>query len=86
MSNQPTHNIVLIRKDPEGKPGKKNTNPGVPVGVAWQNNNDSYMIRLNDGVVLDWRMMETHTLHLFTRSYSNGKTEEKEHGATTQDR
>jgi hypothetical protein len=49
------------------KPALDGTRSKVPltqVGVGWTNTSGSISLKLNVGVVLDWRMMETHTVLL----------------------
>lgn len=63
--NSPNFSLVIQRKAPDPKPGHKNPNPFIQVGAAWLNDNGSITLRINDGVVLDWRMAETHHIRLF---------------------
>ena len=61
----PTHNLCVQRRPVEegDDPG-----PNVQVGVAWLNDESGHVsIVLNDGVVLDWRMRETHYMTLYKR-------------------
>lgn len=62
----PTHNMVLTSKS-DG--GKKPTY--TEVGVAWpMPSGNGFSIQLNPGVVLDWRLGETHFINLFQRADS----------------
>lgn len=57
----PTHNLVLARR--QEIPGK---NKFTQVGVAWFDPaKNSLSLKLNEGVVLDWRMDDTHNLSLY---------------------
>ena len=57
MSKRPTHNLCITRRDAP--------TPFQEVGVAWMNDKGQLNIVLRDGVVLDWRIMETHRIMLF---------------------
>lgn len=65
----PAYNLVIQRKPPEGHPpGEKNPNPFVQVGVGFVNDGPGktwISVKLNDGLVLDWRMEETHRIRLY---------------------
>lgn len=62
----PTHKLVIQRKAPEGTDPRLNKAPGIEIGAAFANGGSSLLIQLDDAVVIDWRMMETHRLILFT--------------------
>jgi len=59
----PTHNVVLTSKT---QAGKKPTYS--EVGAAWSMQNNKFNIQLNAGVVIDWRICETHYINLFPRA------------------
>jgi len=65
VAGKPTHNLVVQRRPLEenGKAG-----PYIQVGVGWLREESGHLsISLDDGIVLDWRMKETHFITLFKR-------------------
>ena len=64
----PTHNVVLTSKTTGNK---KPTY--TEVGAAWpMQSGNGFSIQLNPGVVLDWRICETHYINLFKRADPTG--------------
>lgn len=62
MSGRPTHNFCIKRRSTDQRQRY------VQVGVGWHDPETGSMgISLSDGVVLDWRMKDTHTMVFFPR-------------------
>jgi len=57
-NNKPTHFLCIKRK--ENKNEKFHN-----VGVGWENDKGQVKLKIDDGVVLSWRDMDTFTLYLF---------------------
>ncbi|MFA5123026.1 hypothetical protein [Zavarzinia sp.] len=71
----PDYNLVIQRKAPAGTDPRDNKAPTINVGAGFSNGK-TVLIQVDDGVVIDWRMMETHRLILFPRKpYKNGGKE-----------
>jgi len=59
---RPTHNLVIRQR--VKTPGEKGAYS--KCGVAWLDDETGNIgIRLHDGVVLDWRMNDTHTISAY---------------------
>lgn len=61
--SRPDFNLCIARKG-----GQEDGRPSFfqRVGAGWRNRSGrGYSIKLDDGVVLDWRMMDSHSVYLF---------------------
>lgn len=58
-NNKPTHYLCIVEKTEE----KNKT--WHTIGAGWVNDKGNITIKLNDGIVLDWRMIKTHKICLF---------------------
>lgn len=67
MASRPTHSVVLRRRTAE----RNGRTVYSKIGVAWLDEASGNMnITLNDGVVLDWRMMESHGIACYKSELS----------------
>lgn len=64
MSGQrPTHTLSMVPKGDRSKKGRWS-----PIGVGWlSTNGNAISLKLNPGVSISWRDLETHDIYLFVK-------------------
>jgi len=73
MSRRPDYRIVISERMEGGRKPFYHQ-----VGVAWETQSGKgYLIHLNPGVVLDWRMNETHHIGMYPNGYEGDQYEKR---------